>query len=345
MAEIAASPTSTPSLPPGVPAGLEASARYTAEVREHLGQRHPRVHLRGRRRHRRGHAPALHRQRGLRPDDQPQRRRGPDRRRHRAGHRRRPLRAPRLRRGRQPARHDVHGLPAPDGGRGARHRVRPRRDARARARRLQGRRRGRRHRRPAGGRGVTPSTACGASAGTEAAAHDLVAVDGPTESSPRAGSVARDRTSAASYGLSDDHPGREHRGSTSASSPPCCGARTWSSRARTRRQDEHGGASGLRKPAPRPSAPATPRVRPWSRMAWEPPMSAARRWMATDGGGRGAHRSRLGGGDPPTSAPARCSSAHPGHVVDRRVDDHVRERGRRCRRLRQCCAEPGVGPR
>ena len=86
----------------------------------HLGQRHPRVHLRGRRRDRPGHAAALHRQRGLRPDDQPQRRRGPDRRRHRAGHRRRAARAPRLRRRRQPARHDVRRLPAADRHRGAR---------------------------------------------------------------------------------------------------------------------------------------------------------------------------------------------------------------------------------
>ena len=37
-----------------------------------------------------GHAAALHRERGLRPDDQPERRGGPDRRRHRAGDRRRP---------------------------------------------------------------------------------------------------------------------------------------------------------------------------------------------------------------------------------------------------------------
>ena len=66
------------------------------------------------------HAAALHRERGLRPDDQPERRRGPDRGRRRAGHRRRALRAPRVRRRRQPARHDVHGLPGADRGRGAR---------------------------------------------------------------------------------------------------------------------------------------------------------------------------------------------------------------------------------
>ena len=40
------------SLPPGVPAGLEASARYTAEAPVDLGERHPRVHVRGRRRDR-----------------------------------------------------------------------------------------------------------------------------------------------------------------------------------------------------------------------------------------------------------------------------------------------------
>ena len=101
-------------MPPGVPPGLEASARYQAQASDDLGQRHPRVHLRGRHRDRRGHAAALHRRRGLRPDDQPERRRGPDRRRHRAGHRRRAARAPRLRRGRQPARHDVRRLPAAD---------------------------------------------------------------------------------------------------------------------------------------------------------------------------------------------------------------------------------------
>ena len=41
-------------LPPGVPAGLEASARYTADTPIRLGERHPRVHLRGRRRDRPG---------------------------------------------------------------------------------------------------------------------------------------------------------------------------------------------------------------------------------------------------------------------------------------------------
>ena len=70
--------------------------------------------------HRRGEAAALHRQRGLRPDDQPERRRGPDRGRHRAGHRRRAARAVRLRRGRQPAHDDLHGLPAAHRDRGAR---------------------------------------------------------------------------------------------------------------------------------------------------------------------------------------------------------------------------------
>ena len=36
------------------PPGLEASGRYRAQAPDDLGQRHPRVHLRGRRRHRRG---------------------------------------------------------------------------------------------------------------------------------------------------------------------------------------------------------------------------------------------------------------------------------------------------
>ena len=107
-------------LPPGVPAGLEASARYTAaapsiwvnathvctcEVDVETG---------------RVDAAALHRERGLRPDDQPRRRRGPDRGRRRAGHRRRALRAPRVRRRRQPARDHVHGLPRAERGRSSR---------------------------------------------------------------------------------------------------------------------------------------------------------------------------------------------------------------------------------
>ena len=59
-------------------------------------------------------AAALHRERGLRPDDQPERRRGPDRGRRGAGHRRRAVRAPRVRRRRQPARDDVPRLPRAD---------------------------------------------------------------------------------------------------------------------------------------------------------------------------------------------------------------------------------------
>ena len=97
-------------------------------------------------------AAALHRERGLRPDDQPERRRGPDRGWRRARHRRRAARAPRVRRGRQPARDDVHGLPAADRGRRARHRVRAHRDTEPRPGRLQGRGRRRRDRRAARGR-------------------------------------------------------------------------------------------------------------------------------------------------------------------------------------------------
>ena len=53
LAELAALAYFEPSsLPPGVPAGLEASARYTAARPIDLGERHPRVHLRGRRDHR-----------------------------------------------------------------------------------------------------------------------------------------------------------------------------------------------------------------------------------------------------------------------------------------------------
>ena len=139
------------SLPPGVPAGLEASARYTTRHRFDLRERHARVHVRGRRRHRQGHAAALHRQRGLRPDDQPQRGRGPDRGRHRAGHRRRAPGAPRVRRRRQPGHHHLDGLPDADRVGRADARVRARRDAESRARWLQGRGGGRRHRRAAGG--------------------------------------------------------------------------------------------------------------------------------------------------------------------------------------------------
>ena len=78
------SPTSSPhELPPGVAAGLEASARYTRRRpfiwanATHVCTCEVDVVT--------GHvdAAALHRERGLRPDDQPQRRRGPDRRRRR----------------------------------------------------------------------------------------------------------------------------------------------------------------------------------------------------------------------------------------------------------------------
>ena len=42
------------SMPPGTPPGLEATARYAAVARVDLGERHPRLHLRGRRRHGQG---------------------------------------------------------------------------------------------------------------------------------------------------------------------------------------------------------------------------------------------------------------------------------------------------
>ena len=66
-------------LPPGIPAGLEASARYTADTpivwvnATHVCTCEVDVDDRT------GHAAALHRERGLRPDDQPERRRGSDR--------------------------------------------------------------------------------------------------------------------------------------------------------------------------------------------------------------------------------------------------------------------------
>ena len=106
-------------LPPGMEMGLEEKARYTptapftwsnschacvCEVDPRTGEvTHP----------------ALRRQRGLRRDDQPRHRRGPDRRRRGAGHRRRALRAHGLRRRRQPADDDVRRLPAAHRGRGA----------------------------------------------------------------------------------------------------------------------------------------------------------------------------------------------------------------------------------
>ena len=99
---------------PGVPPGLEASGRYQAQApmiwanATHVCTCEVDVG------HRRRHAAALHRQRGLRADDQPERGGGPDRRRHRAGDRRRAARAPRLRRRRQPGDDDLRRLPAAD---------------------------------------------------------------------------------------------------------------------------------------------------------------------------------------------------------------------------------------
>ena len=145
-------PTSTPpACRPGMEMGLEEKARYTpnapftwsnschaclCEVDPRTGERD---------------AAAVRRQRGLRRDDQPRHRRGPDRRRGRAGHRRRAVRAHGVRRRREPAEHDVRRLPAADGGRGADHRVRPHRDARVdEPRRVQGDGRGRSDRLAAG---------------------------------------------------------------------------------------------------------------------------------------------------------------------------------------------------
>ena len=96
-----------------------------------------------------GQAAALHRGRGLRPDDQPRRRGGADRRRHGAGHRRRAARGAGVRRARQPARHHLPGLPRAHRVRRADHRVRPHGDDGRRPGRIQGRGRGRCHRRAA----------------------------------------------------------------------------------------------------------------------------------------------------------------------------------------------------
>ena len=138
-------------LPPELSAGLEATVRFRPDPVPHLVERHPPVRRGDRPRHVPAAHPALHRLRGLRPDDQPDGRRGPDLRRRRAGHRRRAPRGLRLRRRRQPADDDVHGLPAPDHHRGARDRGRPHRDRLDdEPRRLQGHGRGRRDRRPRG---------------------------------------------------------------------------------------------------------------------------------------------------------------------------------------------------
>ncbi len=125
-------------------AGSHRALQLTGD--DPLGQRHSRLHVRGGRRDRPRHADPLHRQRGRRPDDQPQRGRGPGRRRHRAGHRRRAAGEASPTTTREPVGVDVRRLPAADGHRGAADRVRPRRDSRPRRRRIQGRRRGRRHR-------------------------------------------------------------------------------------------------------------------------------------------------------------------------------------------------------
>ncbi len=142
LAEIAALAYFQPDqLPPDVPPGLEASGRYKAASRNNWANA---THVctcevdlaTGQ-----GHAAPLHRGRGLRPDDQPERRRRPGLRRHRPGHRRRAVRTPRVRRDRQPRRHDVHGLLGSHCRRDPAHRDRARRHARSRPGWLQGRRR------------------------------------------------------------------------------------------------------------------------------------------------------------------------------------------------------------
>ena len=127
---------------------ISASAGHGGHARGHrafhredndpLGQRNPRMHLRGGHRDRTRHADPLHRQRGRRPDDQPERRRGTDRGRHCAGHRRCATREHGLRRRRQPAVVHLRRLPAADGHRGTRDRIRPRRDPGPWCRRIQG---------------------------------------------------------------------------------------------------------------------------------------------------------------------------------------------------------------
>ena len=147
------SPTSTsPRCRPACRPGLEASGRYAAEAPQIWANA---THICTCEVDPETGAVTLLRyivERGLRADDQPQHRGGPDRRRHGAGDRQRPARAPRLRRGRQPRRHDVPRLPAAHHRRGPGDRARPHRDPGARSRRVQGRGGRRRHRGSAGGR-------------------------------------------------------------------------------------------------------------------------------------------------------------------------------------------------
>ena len=115
-------------LPPEIDPVLEVVHRYAAPPGM-WSNACARLHRGGRPRHGHGRDPPLRRGRGLRADDQPEHRRGPDRRRRRAGHRRGALRAQRVRRGRQPAGVDVPRLPAADGRRDPRRRVPPHGDA------------------------------------------------------------------------------------------------------------------------------------------------------------------------------------------------------------------------
>jgi len=130
-------------LPPGMSASLEATARFTSDP---LGERNSRMHVRCGRQDRPCHADALHRQRGRRRDDQPQRRRGTDRGWHRPRHRRCAAGEHGVRRRRKPAVLNVCRLPAADTHRGPAHRIRPRRDPGTGGRRLQRRWRRRCHR-------------------------------------------------------------------------------------------------------------------------------------------------------------------------------------------------------
>ena len=92
------SPTCTPKeLPPGCAARSRGAGRAITHRRPRGRTRATSARARSTR-HRARHDPALRRQRGLRRDDQPDHRRGPDRRRRRAGHRRGAVRALRLRR-------------------------------------------------------------------------------------------------------------------------------------------------------------------------------------------------------------------------------------------------------
>ena len=122
--------SNTDALPPGRRAGSRGVRRGTRRRWSCSRTRPTRSPSRSTRHTGAVHDPAVRRQRGLRQHDQPDGRRGADRRRRGAGHRRRASTSTSsVRRRRQSADDHVPRLPPAHRGRGARPRVRPRRDA------------------------------------------------------------------------------------------------------------------------------------------------------------------------------------------------------------------------